>query len=53
MLYSYKVNILDLNDFVRVIIKTPESISRGSKKIIEKLSDELGPIKNPFSKIDL
>ena len=41
------------DQIVRVIIKTPESISRGSKKIIEKLSDELGPIKNPFSKIDL
>ncbi len=41
------------DQIVRVIIKTPESISGGSKKIIEKLSDELGPIKNPFSKIDL
>jgi len=41
------------DQIVRIIIKTPESISRGSKKIIEKLSDELSPIKNPFSKIDL
>jgi molecular chaperone DnaJ len=41
------------DQIVRVILNTPESVSRGSKKIIEKLSNELGPIKNPFSKIDL
>ncbi|MEC7855446.1 MAG: DnaJ C-terminal domain-containing protein, partial [Candidatus Neomarinimicrobiota bacterium] len=41
------------DQIVRVIVNTPASISRGSKKIIEKLSEELEPIRNPFSKIEL
>ena len=41
------------DQIVRVLLKTPSSISRGSKKIIEKLSEELDPIKNPFSKIEM
>ena len=41
------------DQIVRVVVDTPESISRHSKKIIESLKSELSPIKNPFSKIDL
>ena len=41
------------DQIVRVVIDTPSSISRQSKKIIESLKNELSPIKNPFSKIDL
>ena len=41
------------DQIVRVVVETPSSVSRGSKKIIESLRDELSPIKNPYSKIDL
>ena len=41
------------DQIVRVIVDTPASLSRQSKKIIESLKSELSPIKNPFSKIDL
>ena len=41
------------DQIVRVIVDTPSSLSRQSKKIIESLKSELSPIKNPFSKIDL
>ena len=41
------------DQIVRVIVDTPASLSRQSKKIIESLKSELPPIKNPFSKIDL
>ena len=41
------------DQIVRVVVDTPASLSRQSKKIIESLKRELSPIKNPFSKIDL
>ena len=41
------------DQIVRVVIETPSNISRGSKKTIESLRDELGPIKKPYSKIDI
>ena len=41
------------DQIVRVVVDTPASLSRQSKKIIESLKSELSPIKNPFSKIDL
>tara|TARA_B100001564_G_scaffold134296_1_gene112593 strand:+ start:655 stop:1740 length:1086 start_codon:yes stop_codon:yes gene_type:complete len=41
------------DQIVRVVVDTPTSISRNSKKTIEILKSELSPIKNPFSKIDL
>jgi len=41
------------DQIVRVVINTPSSVSKGSKKIIESLKAELGPIKNPYSKIDI
>ena len=41
------------DQIVRVVVETPSSVSRSSKKIIESLRDELSPIKNPYSKIDL
>ena len=41
------------DQIVRVVVDTPASLSRQSKKIIESLKSELPPIKNPFSKIDL
>ena len=41
------------DQIVRVVINTPSSFSKGSKKIIESLKTELDPIKNPYSKIDI
>ena len=41
------------DQLVKIQVETPTKISRGTKKKIESLEKDLGPIQNPFSKIDI
>jgi len=41
------------DQLVKIQVETPTKLSRGAKKTIESLDKDLGPIKNPFSKIDI
>jgi len=40
------------DQLVKIQVETPKSLSRQSKKLIEELQKDLGPIKKPFSKIE-
>ena len=37
----------------KIQVETPLKLSRGAKKTIESLKKDLGPIQNPFKKIDI
>lgn len=41
------------DQLVKIQVETPTKLSRGTKKTIESLEKDLGPIQNPFSKIDI
>ena len=41
------------DQLVKIQVETPTKLSRSTKKLIESLEKDLGPVQKPFSKIDL